>query len=277
MSEGYHPEVDASTLCTEDDSAKYRSIVYCCIWIIILGRFDIAFATSAMSRFDMLPREGHLKAVKRILSYLKTFPKGRVIIDISYPDHSLYPYEDHSNWMEFYPNSGEEIPKDLPPEKGPRVRMTVYVDADHAYDLVTRRSITGILVILNNTPIRWISKRQKTVETSTYGSELLASRLATELILEVRYMLRSLGVVLDGPALMLGDNMSVVLNTTVLSSVLKKKHIAIAYQRVREAIAARIMRFAYIKSEENVGDFLTKPLSNEKFHYLMKRWLFRVP
>jgi hypothetical protein len=78
MSEGYHPEVDDSPLCTEDDSAKYRSIIGCCIWIIVLYRFDIAYATSAMSRFNMLPREGHLKAVKIILSYLKTFPKRRV-------------------------------------------------------------------------------------------------------------------------------------------------------------------------------------------------------
>jgi hypothetical protein len=45
----------------------------------------------------------------------------------------------------FWPYSGEEIPKNLPPKKGPWVRMTVYVDADHAHDLVTRRSITGIL------------------------------------------------------------------------------------------------------------------------------------
>jgi hypothetical protein len=52
----------------------------------------------------------------------------------------------------------------------------------------------------------------------------------------------SLGVALDGPALMSGDNMSVVLNTTVPSSALKKKHNAIAYHRVREAIAARIMK-----------------------------------
>ena len=79
-------------------------------------------------------------------------------------------------------------------------------------------------MMLNNTPIRWVSKRQKTVETSTYGSELVASRIATELILEVRFMLRSLGVDLDGATLMLGDNMSVVLNTSVPSSVLKKKH-----------------------------------------------------
>jgi hypothetical protein len=65
--------------------------------------------------------------------------------------------------------------------------MTVYVDADHAHDLVTRRSITGILVMLNKTPIRWVSKYQKTVETSTYGSELVVSRVDTEaeLILEI--------------------------------------------------------------------------------------------
>jgi hypothetical protein len=55
-----------------------------------------------MSIFNMLPREGHLKALERILSYLNTFPEGRVIIDTSYPDHSLYPVEDQSNWMEFY-------------------------------------------------------------------------------------------------------------------------------------------------------------------------------
>jgi hypothetical protein len=44
--------------------------------------------------------------------------------------------------MEFYPDASEEIPKILPLEKGPRVRMTDYVDADHEIDIVTRRFIT---------------------------------------------------------------------------------------------------------------------------------------
>jgi hypothetical protein len=177
----------------------------------------------------------------------------------------VHPIEDHSNWMEFYPDAREEIPKDLPPETGPRVRMSVYVDSDHVNNTVTRRSITVILVMINNTPIRWITKHQKTVETSTYGSELVASRLATELILNIRYMLWSIEVALDRTSLMLGDNMSVVWKTTVPSSVLKE-HNAIAYHRVREAFVARIMKFSYIKSEENVSDVLTKPLYNEKFH-----------
>jgi hypothetical protein len=36
MSEGYHPEIDDTPLCTEEDSARYRSIIGCCIWIIVL-------------------------------------------------------------------------------------------------------------------------------------------------------------------------------------------------------------------------------------------------
>jgi hypothetical protein len=78
--------------------------------------------------------------------------------------------------------------------------------------------------MLNNTPFRWISKSQKTVETSTYGSDLVVSRISMELILEIRYMFRSLRMALDGPALMLVDNMSVFLNTTFPPSILKKKH-----------------------------------------------------
>ena len=97
MSEGYHPEVDDTPICNEEDYAKYRATIGCCIWIIVLGRFDIAYATSAMSRFNMSPREGHLKAAKRILAYLKTFPKGRIIVDATYPDHALYPVEEHPN------------------------------------------------------------------------------------------------------------------------------------------------------------------------------------
>ena len=116
----------------------------------------------------------------------------------------------------------------------------------------------------------------KTVETA-YGSELVAARIATELIIEYRYALRMLGTPVDGPALMLGDNNSVILNTTVPSSTLKKKHNALAYHRIREAIAGGIMRFAHIASVENFADILTKPLANAAFHSLVKPLLFRQP
>ena len=151
------------------------------------------------------------------------------------------------------------------------------MDADHARDKVTCRSVTGILLCVNNTPVIWYTKRQKTVETSTYGSELVAARIATEMIMEVRYKLRMLGVPLEETSLLIGDNMSVILNTTLPSSMLKKKHNAIAYHRVREAIAAKIINFAHIDSKLNVADILTKPLTSELFQSCLKNYMFRKP
>ena len=74
----------------------------------------------------------------------------------------------------------------MPTPKGKSVCLTVYVDADRAHDLDTHWSVTGIVVMANNTPIFWVIKRQKTIESSTYVSELVAARIATEQILELR-------------------------------------------------------------------------------------------
>jgi hypothetical protein len=78
----------------------------------------------------MIPREEHLKAVTRILSYLKTFPKWRLIIDTTYPDHSIYPAEDLTDCMQIYPDVEEEIPNDFPASTGAKTRMIVYLYAD---------------------------------------------------------------------------------------------------------------------------------------------------
>ena len=144
------------------------------------------------------------------------------------------------NWKEFCPDAKPEEWIRMPEVLGKAVRITCHVDACHTHDHLTHRSVTGIILFINNTPNRWISKHQKTVETSTYGLELVAARMAIDLIIEMIHSLKSLGMPIDGPALLLGDNQSVVLNTTVPSSVLKKKHNAVAFHCIHEAIAARI-------------------------------------
>jgi hypothetical protein len=224
----------------------------------------------------MAPWEGHLEAMKRVFGYLKKFPKGKLIMDSSYRDNSKFDSKDYDSWKEFYPDASEDMPDNMPKPYGKKVRITCYVDANHAHDTVTRRSVTAILLFVNNTPIRWYSKRQKTVETSTYGSELVVARIATDTIIKIRYILRMLGVPVDGPALLLGDNSSVVLNTLVPSSVLKKKHHACSYHRIQEAVAGGIMKFVHIPGTTNYADVLSKPLSNEAFHNLVKPLLFHV-
>ena len=84
-----------------------------------------------------------------------------------------------------------------------------------------------------------------------------------------------LGCNLEPSLLMLGDNMAVVLNTTIPSSAIKKKHQACNYHKIREKIAAGFIQFAHIRSETNMADILTKPLGNIILHNLATKYLFR--
>lgn len=130
------------------------------------------------------PGEGHSQVAERILVYLNTYINGRIIYDTVYLEKEMLHSEEH-NQRKFYPDSKEQLVPNTPDPKGNKVKLSVYVDADHAHDQATRRSLTGIIV-----------------ESSTYGSELVAARIVIELIVEVRCMLRDLGVPIDGPTLM---------------------------------------------------------------------------
>ena len=88
----------------------------------------------------------------------------------------------------------------MPKPRGEPVTINVFVDADHAGNRITRRSHTGILIYCNLAPIIWYSKRQNTVETSTFGSEYIAMKIATELVEGLVYKLRMFGIPIDGPA-----------------------------------------------------------------------------
>ena len=106
-------------------------------------------------------------------------------MDPPYHDRSKYTPARRENWDELYLDAKEDVPDGMPTPKGKEVRITVFVDADNARDKVTRRSVTGILVLINNTPVRFYCKRQHTAETSSYGSEMVAARIAVETILEL--------------------------------------------------------------------------------------------
>ncbi|MGH3053743.1 MAG: Ty1/Copia family ribonuclease HI, partial [Gaiellaceae bacterium] len=162
------------------------------------------------------------------------------------------------DWKQEYPDAQEEVPTNAPKALGSTVRITCYVDSDHAHDTVTRRSVTGFIIILNSMPFIWYSKRQGSVESSTYGAEFIATRTAVEHLKGVRFSLRMLGISLDEPCIVFGDNLAVVTNATEPASMLKKKHLGISYHLVREAVAAGIITVYHISSEENPANPLTK-------------------
>ena len=97
------------------------------------------------------------------------------------------------------------------------------------------------------------------------------------MLIALRYQLTMLGCRVEDTSLMVGDNMAVILNTTVPSSSRKKKNQSCNYHKVRESIAAKFVRFQHIKSEDNLADLLTKPLPRALFDKLTAQYLFRRP
>ena len=138
--------------------------------------------------------------------------------------------------------------------------MHCFVDADLAGNTVTRRSQMGILIFINRAPIIWVSKRTNTVESSTFGSKIVAMRNAVDVIEGLRYKLRMFGVDIDGPTNVFCDNEAVTKNCSIPESTLKKKHHSINYHRNREAVAAGTIRIAKEDTKTNISDIFTKIL-----------------
>ena len=92
---------------------------------------------------------------------------------------------DHGLAADTYGNLKEEIPSDMPTPRGKRIVTTSFVDANLYHDLVSGKSVTGMLHFFNKTLIDWFSKLQSTVETATFGSEYVAARTCTEQIIDI--------------------------------------------------------------------------------------------
>ena len=163
-----------------------------------------------------------------------------IAFDPTYPDVDYSKFDRSDYWASLYGDVQEEIPIDMPEPLGKEIFMRCFVDADHAGDRLTRRSRTGYIVYLNMAPVYWDSKRQNSVETSTFGSEFPAMKGATEYIQGLRFKLRMMGIPIAGPAIVLEDNQSALHNTSVPESTLKKKSNSIAYHFVREGVAAKV-------------------------------------
>ena len=261
MEQNYKPEVDITPLLTPKMITRYQSYIGILRWAIELGRIDIHYEVSRLSSYNAQPREGHYKAILRVFSYLKGHLNSTLVFDDMEIKSEINEIQPDEDWSDFYPDAMEEkCPPNCPKPRGPTINMTTYTDADHAGNLVTRRSHTGIIHFLNNAPISWYSKRQTTVEASTFGSEFNALRVAVDQIVAMRQKLRYMGVRVEQPTKVFCDNMSVVLNSSKPESTLKRKHNQICFHRVREAVASKIIRVGYVDSKCNLADILTKNL-----------------
>ncbi len=82
--------------------------------------------------------------------------------------------------------------------------------------MITQRSVTGALILVNGTQIKSFCKSQPSVEVSTYRSELVAGRIGVELAEEYKYVFCMLGCEIDGPARLLRDNRGMIHSCAII-------------------------------------------------------------
>ena len=153
--------------------------------------------------------------------------------------------------------------------------ISCVVDDNHAGNVITHRSHTGILIYVQKAPIIWFSKRQNTVESSSFGSEFVVLRIAKDLLVALRYKLRMFGIpAIDGPANVFCDNNGVVKNASIPQSTLVKKHYAINYHVIREAVAAKIIRVGKEDGMTNLADPFTKVLMADRRRALCRHIMY---
>ena len=124
---------------------------------------------------------GLIEAVYNIFAYLDKHLESNLVFDDKKPeiDESVFT---KTNWSDsVYETELPAAPPNMPEPLGKSVVISVFVDADHAGNVITRRSQTGILIYVNNAPIIGYTKKQNTVEAATYGSEFVAARISVEL------------------------------------------------------------------------------------------------
>ena len=218
-----------------------------------------------------------MEAVLYIFAYLWKHINQVMLFNLHECEVRQSAFANFQQWKDLYGEMQEEIPNGLPVPRGREIILTAMVDADHAGNKVTRRSQSGFIIYGNCAPVIWFSKKQNTVEASTFGSEMIALRLCVEAIIALRFKLRSFGIPVSTPARVYCDNESVVNATSKVEGRLHKKHLAICWHRIRESCAQAVCQVAKIRSEFNVADLFTKVLGTPRRSTLIQQVLRYFP
>ena len=206
----------------------YRSMIGSLLYLTA-SRPDIMFSVCMCARFQSNPKKAHLRAVKRILRYLK----HTTSVGLWYP-------------------------------KGATFDLIGYSDSDYAGCKIDRKSTSGGCHLLGRSLVSWTSKKQNSVALSTAEAEYIAAGACCTQILYMKQTLLDYGVVLEKVPLLCDNESAVkIANNPVQRS--RTKHIDIRHHFLRDHVAKGDIILEGVRSEDQLADIFTKPLDKTRF------------
>ncbi|CAM8887426.1 unnamed protein product [Rhodiola kirilowii] len=210
------------------DPTLYHGMISSLLYLTA-SRPDILFSVCLCARFQADPRETHVKAVKRILRYLK-----------GTDDLCL-----------FYPKGGD-------------LRLMAYTDADYAGCKSDRKSTSGMAQFFGPCLISWGSKKQSSIALSTAEAEYIAATACCAQLLWIKQPLSDYGVHLECISIPC-DNTSAINISKNPVQFSRTKHIEIRYHFWRDCVERGTIAMEYCRTEEQIADIFTKALHREPY------------
>lgn len=212
----------------------YQQLIGTAMYAMTQTRPDIAFSVQWLSRQLQQPTTAHLKAAKKLLSYLY----GTKELAIQYCDTAS-----------------------TAPEG--------YTDSDFAGCKITARSTYGYLFTVGKGPVSWKSKRASTVSYSTLEAEFTGLIEGNREALWLRGLYHELQRPIQGPTPLKGDNQGAIDTAYNPKHHSRTKHTLLKYQGIRESVTEGNITISYMPTEEMPADGLTKALTAAKHEHFL--------
>ena len=223
-----------------DDSSSqttqpYRSLIGSLMYMMTSTRPDLTVSVSMLGQFMANPGSKHWEAGKKVVRYLKGTSGLALCFDCT----------------------GDMI--------------TAFSDSDWAKDPSDRKSYSGYAVFVGKCLIAWKCKKQTSVALSTAEAEYMALALVVTEVIWLRNLLSDIGFPQNKPTTVFCDNNSAIhmANNDVIGP--KTKHISIRHHFLRDMISDDSIVLEYVPTADNLADFMTKPLTGQKFHQFKKK------
>ena len=217
------------------------------LWISNGTRPDIAFAVNTMAKFTATPALLHWRASLRILGFLNATKH----YCIRYTQQLFNDTIITGGYMRgILPHATD---------------FKCFVDASHAADVDTRRSITGYIFFISGGPVSWQSRMQTSVALSSMEAEYMAASAATQEALWQTRLLQQLGMRLELPITLYEDNKSAILFSDHHGDHRTTKHIDTRKEFARDAVTKGLIKLVYVPTAEQLADGMTKALPNQLF------------
>ena len=228
-----------------EEQAWYRSVLASILYFSICTRPDIVFAVSKLCKYMHNPGIAHIKALKRLLRYLKGTQTRCLVYDFS----------------------------TKPPLQG----AYGYYDAAHADDVDTRRSTMAYLFLYEGCAISWATKLHTYVTTSTNHSEYVASSKAAREAKWLHPVLSELRAH-EGPIHLFSDSAgAIAMNHNPIQAHGANKHVDLADHYAREQVERGFITITHVPTKLMIADVLTKAMSETEYVRLINHFTSQAP